>query len=200
MVGALKPVNNFILVKTLGIQEKTDEGILLAGSSKVVKTRGTVISVGPGKTHPETGYRLGIPLEEGDGVLYGKYDGTEIDLDGEAHMLIRDDDVMVTYSGDKLELDTVSVIRDWVLVHVDTKDQETAGGLLLAAATSEQNRPSTGTVVKVGEGAVNGEGELMPMTVSIGDRVKFRDYAGNEVEIEGEDYSVVRLADVLAKY
>ena len=198
--GAIKPVNNFILVKTVGIQDKTDDGILLAGSSKVVKTRGEIIAVGPGKTHPETGYRTEIPLVAGKNVLYGQYDGTEIDLDGAPHMLIRDDNVLISYEGEKIEEETVNVLYDKILIKVNTKEQETAGGLLLAASKDGPNRPSTGTVVKVGPGSTNGDGDLLPMLVKEGDEVKFRDYAGNEVEIGGNDYSVVSMGDILAKF
>jgi len=197
--GFVKPVNEFVLVKTLGEKESSDGGILLAGSSKILKTQGTVVAVGPGKTHAETGKLFEIPLEEGDGVVYGQYDGTEIDLNGEAHMLIRDVNVLVKYSGDKLTLDAVDVLRDCVLVQIDDDQQSTAGGVFLAASANDK-RPSTGVVVKVGEGQMTGDGTILPMGVSTGDKVKFMDFAGNEVEIDGEEYSVVHMGEILAKY
>ena len=198
--GEVKPVNNFVLVKIVGDKTATDDGILLTGSAKVVKTQGTVISVGPGRTHEETGRVFDINLNEGEGVVYGEYDGTEIDLNGEPHMLIRDINVLIKYTGDKITLDSVEVLNDSVLVRLDDDEQSTAGGVILAASSSKQSKPSTGTVVKVGPGKMAGDGALLPMNVAIGERVKFMDFAGNNVEIEGEEYSVVKMEEVLAKF
>lgn len=198
--GEVKPVNNFVLVKTVGVKAATDDGILLTGSAKVVKTQGTVISVGTGRTHEETGRLFEIGLKEGESVVYGEYDGTEIDLNGEPHMLIRDVNVLVKFSGDKLTLDNVDVLNDSVLVHIDDDEQSTAGGVILATSSSKQSTASTGTVVKVGPGKMAGDGALLPMDVAIGEKVKFVDFAGNNVEIEGEEYSVVKMAEVLAKF
>lgn len=141
-----------------------------------------------------------MPVEEGDGVVYGVYDGTEVDYNGDRHTLIRDDNVLVKYKGDTLTKDSVEATGDNVLVEVQTKDEETSGGLLLAKSKDDNSRPSTGTVVKVGPGKMASDGELMPMPVAVGDRVKFRDFAGNEVEIGEDEFSVVKMCDVLAKF
>jgi chaperonin GroES len=198
--GDLVPANNFILVKIVDAQEQTLGGILLTGKAKVSKTQGTVVSVGPGKTHPETGAVFDMPVAPGDGVVYGKYDGTSVDLDGTKHTLIRDDDVLVKYTGDELTLDTVDVVRDAVLVYVEVKDIATDGGILIAKTSKSDQKPSTGKVVKVGPGRFATNGDVMEMQVEEGDFVKFRDYAGNEIEIGDEEYSVVRMADILAKF
>ena len=200
IMGDIQPLNNFILVKTIGIKEQTDQGILLAGKSKIVKTEGTIVSVGPGSSHPESGRVIEIPLTAGEKVVYGKYDGIEIDLNGKPHMLVRDENVLVKYSGEKLSLETVEVIRDNVLVHIDVKDQQTAGGILLATSKTGENRPSTGTIVKVGTGKMAGDGSIIPIRVTVGDKVKFRDFGGTEVEMGGEEYNVVRTEDILAKF
>jgi chaperonin GroES len=198
--GEVKPTNNFILVKVADAVEQTEGGILLTGKAKIKKTEGTVVSVGPGKTHPETGIVFDMPVESGEGVVYGKYDGTEIDIDGAKHTLIRDDDVLVKFKGNKLTLETVEVVRDAVLVHVETKERATEGGILIAKSSTSETKPSTGKVVKVGPGRFATNGERMEMEVSPGDCIKFRDYAGNEVEIDGEEYTVVRMLDILAKF
>jgi chaperonin GroES len=198
--GEVKPTNNFILVKIADAIEQTEGGILLTGKAKIKKTEGRVVSVGPGKTHPETGAVFNMPVESGEGVIYGKYDGTEIDIDGAKHTLIRDDDVLVKFKGDKLTLDTAEVVRDAVLVHVDTKERATEGGILIAKSSTSETKPSTGKAVKVGPGRFATNGERMEMEVLPGDYIKFRDYAGNEVEIEGEEYTVVRMLDILAKF
>mmetsp|Transcript_15625 Transcript_15625/g.45103 ORF Transcript_15625/g.45103 Transcript_15625/m.45103 type:complete len:241 (-) Transcript_15625:107-829(-) len=198
--GELKPANNFILVKKVGALDQTEGGILLTGKAKVEKSEGTVVSVGPGKTHPETGAVFDMPVSPGEGVVFGKYDGTELDIDGVKHTLIRDDDVLVKYTGDTLTLDSCDVVRDAVLVYVETKETSTEGGILIAKSSKSDKKPSTGKVVKVGPGRFATNGDKMEMEVKEGDYVKFRDFAGNEVEIDGEEYSVVRMMDILARF
>ena len=198
--GDVKPLNNFLLVKKAEAQEQTEGGILLTGKAKIVKTEGTVAAVGPGRTHPDSGKVFDMPVDVGDGVVYGKYDGTEVDIDGAKHTLIRDDDILIKFTGGELTLDSVEVVRDNVLVFVEQSDVSTEGGILIAQTSKTESRPSTGEVVKVGPGRMASNGELMEMEVSPGDMVKFRDYAGNEVEIEGKEYSVGKMADILAKF
>lgn len=198
--GEVKPLNNFVLVKTVDAIAATEGGILLTGKAKIKKTEGTVVSVGPGKTHQDSGIVVPMPVRSGDGVVYGKYDGTAIDLDGKAHTLIRDDDILVKYTGPKLTLETVDVVHDNVLVFVDKSEQETEGGILIAKLSTKDKKPSTGKVVKVGPGKMASNGSYIPMDVQIDDMIKFRDFAGNEVEIDGLDYSVVRMVDILAKF
>lgn len=198
--GSVTPTNNFILVKVAAAQEETEGGILLTGKAKITKTEGLVISTGPGKTHPDTGALFEMPVNAGDNVVYGEYDGTAIDIDGEKHTLIRDDDVLVKFSGDALTLDSCDVLQDSALVYVETKETATEGGILLAQSSTTETRPSTGQVVKVGPGRFATNGERMEMELEEGDFIKFRDYAGKEVEIEGKDYTVVSALDILAKF
>jgi len=70
--GDVKPLNNFLLVRKADAQEQTQGGILLTGKAKIVKTEGTVVAVGPGKTHPDSGLLMEMPINVGDGVVYGK--------------------------------------------------------------------------------------------------------------------------------
>ena len=198
--GEVAPTNNFILVKVADAQEKTEGGILLAGKAKIQKTEGKVVSVGPGRTHPETGATYDIPIESGEGVVYGKFDGTELDIDGDKHTLIRDDDVLVKFTGDELTIDSADVVRDNVLVYVEKKETATEGGILIAQSSKSDSKPSTGEVVKVGPGRIASNGEVMAMDVAPGDMVKFRDFAGNDVTIGEKEYSVVKMADILAKF
>ena len=141
-----------------------------------------------------------MPVESGDGVIYGEYDGTQVKIDGTTHSLIRDSDILVKYKGEKLTLETVEAVNDYVLIYVETRESQSEGGLFLASTSDGNKRPSTGKVVKVGPGKMAEDGSLMPMTVNVGDEVKFRDYAGNEVKIGDNEYSVVQMADVLAKF
>jgi len=167
--------------------------------SKVVKTEGIVAAVGPGKFHPDSGIPFPMPVEQGDSVIYGQYDGTELGIDGETHSLIRDTDILVKFKGGPLSVDNVEVVNENVLVLVQTRELETAGGLILGSGTAQQ-RPSTGTVVKVGPGRMVESGDLIAMSVEAGDEVKFMDFAGNEIKIGEKEYSVVKMAEIMAKF
>jgi chaperonin GroES len=140
-----------------------------------------------------------MPVSEGQGVVYGKFDGTEINIGGAKHVLIRDDDILVKFTGD-LSLDSVDMVRDNVLVYVENDESETDGGILIAKSSSADKKPSTGIVVKVGPGKMASDGSLMSMDVAVDDMVKFRDFAGMDVEIDGKEYSVVKMADILAQF
>jgi chaperonin GroES len=198
ILGDVKPLNNFVLVRIADAKEKTEGGILLTGKAKIKKTEGIVSAVGPGRTHQDSGVVFDMPVNVGEGVVYGKYDGTEIDINGAKHVLIREDDVLVKFVGE-LTLDTVETVRDNVLVYAEKDESETEGGILIAKS-SKESKPSTGSVAKVGPGKMASDGSLMAMDVAFGDMVKFRDFAGMEVEIEGKEYSVVKMADILAKF
>jgi chaperonin GroES len=205
ILGDIVPLNNFILVRTAEAVAETTGGILLTGKAKQKKTQGTVVAVGPGRTHPDSGLVFAMPVSVGDTVVYGQYDGTEIDINGVPHTLIRDDDVLVKYpaanTNTELTLDSVQVVRDTVLVSIEQrKEMETEGGILIAKSSKTAHKPSTGTVVQVGPGKMAANGALMAMEVAVGDGVKFRDFAGNEVEIAGQEYSVVKMTDILAKF
>ncbi len=165
-----------------------------------MKTEGEVVSVGPGKLHPDSGIPFPMPVEEGDGVIYGRYDGTEVTLDGVTHSLIRDDDILVKFKGGELTMDSVEPVNDGILVRAEDTEGQTSGGLLLAASSDQSKRPSTGVVEKVGPGRMAESGELIPMSVEEGDRVKFMDFAGNEVKIGDVEYTVVKMAEVYAKF
>jgi chaperonin GroES len=82
----------------------------------------------------------------------------------------------------------------------DRSEEETDGGILIAKSSKSDSKPSTGEVIKVGPGKIASDGKLMPMDVAVGDKVKFRDFAGNEVEIGEMEFSVVKMSDVLAKF
>jgi chaperonin GroES len=201
ILGDIVPLNNFILVRTAEDVAETTGGILLTGKAKQKKTEGSVVAVGPGRTHPDSGLVFAMPVQVGDNVVYGQFDGTEIDIGGVPHTLIRDDDVLVTFPAHtELTLETVQVVRDTVLVSIERKEMETEGGILIAKSSKTATKPSTGRVVAVGPGKMAANGTLMAMEVKVGDNVKFRDFAGNEVDISGQEYSVVKMTDILAKF
>ena len=87
------PLNDKIVVKRLEAEEKTASGIVLPDSAKEKPTKGKVISVGPGK-FDDKGKRMEIGVRAGDTVYYGKYSGTDIEVDGEKFVILRESDVL----------------------------------------------------------------------------------------------------------
>lgn len=195
--GEITPLGNFVLVRTKDTLAATSGGVLLPDQSKERPTEGVVISAGPGKLHPHTGVRIHNPVSVGMSVLYGKFDGTPMTYNDEQMQMIRDDDVMLFYEGVKMTKQNVQPCRDYVLVKLDKDKLETESGVVIAAAVTKDYMPCVGTVFKVGEGRMCSTGEFTPSPVQVGQRVKFKDYAGNEIKIDGEEYSLVRMVDIL---
>ena len=90
---AVKPLDDRVLVKQNEAEEKTAGGILLPDTAKEKPQRGTVIAVGPGKLL-DSGKRGEMGLKKGDEVFYAKYSGTEIKIDGEEYVILRETDVL----------------------------------------------------------------------------------------------------------
>ncbi len=88
-----KPLADRILIKQLEAKEQTKGGIVLPDTAKEKPQEGKIIAVGEGKKSPE-GNVVPLALKVGDKVLYGKYSGTEIAIDGEDYLIIREEDVL----------------------------------------------------------------------------------------------------------
>lgn len=89
----LKPLNDRIVVRQADAEEKTKSGILLPDAAKEKPTKGKVIAVGPGKLS-DKGKRMEIGIRVGDSVYYGKYSGTEVEIDGIKYVILRESDVL----------------------------------------------------------------------------------------------------------
>jgi chaperonin GroES len=89
----LKPLQDRVIVKQSEAEEKTKSGILLPDTAKEKPTRGKVIAVGPGKLD-DKGKPMEIGLRAGDTVYYGKYSGTDVEIDGEKLVILRESDVL----------------------------------------------------------------------------------------------------------
>ncbi|TFG37186.1 MAG: co-chaperone GroES [Syntrophobacterales bacterium] len=89
----IRPLNDRILVKRLEEEEKTKGGIIIPDSAKEKPMEGKVIAVGKGKK-TEDGKVIKLDVKEGDKVLFGKYAGTEVTIDGVEHTIMREDDVL----------------------------------------------------------------------------------------------------------
>lgn len=90
---SLKPLNDRVLVKRLESEEKTAGGLYIPDTAKEKPSRGEIIAVGPGK-HAEDGKLIPMSVKKGDQVLFNKYAGTEVKLDGEEHLVMREDDIL----------------------------------------------------------------------------------------------------------
>lgn len=89
----IRPLNDRILVKRLEGEEKTAGGIIIPDSAKEKPAEGEIIAVGPGKLN-EAGQRVAPNVAEGDRVLFSKYGGTDVKLDGEDFLIMREDDIL----------------------------------------------------------------------------------------------------------
>ena len=170
----------------------------LPPQAKERPTEGVVVAAGPGRLHPHTGVRIQNPVKPGDSVLYGKFDGSPIEYNDDQCQVIRDDDIMVSYQGLTMTLENCQPIRDYVLIQLEEPALETLSGIVVAAQVTKEDVPCEGRVLKVGEGRMASDGKLTKVPFKVGDYVKFKDYGGNDVVIEGKPFSLVRMVDILA--
>lgn len=91
-MASIKPLSDRVLVEPDTAEEKTESGIIIPDSAKEKPQKGTVKAVGSGKV--ENGNKIDLTVKEGDKVLYGKYAGTEITLDGTEYLIMREDDIL----------------------------------------------------------------------------------------------------------
>jgi chaperonin GroES len=87
-----KPLGDYVLVSHTKEEEKTSGGIIIPDTAKEKPQEGTVIAVGPGRRIKD-GNRIAVEVKKGDKVLFGKYAGTEIKLDGVDHIIMREDEI-----------------------------------------------------------------------------------------------------------
>ena len=89
----VKPLHDRIIVKRLEEEEKTKGGIIIPDTAKEKPIEGKVIAVGDGKIK-EDGTKIPMDVKKGDRILFAKYAGTEIKIDGEEHLMMKEDDVL----------------------------------------------------------------------------------------------------------
>jgi chaperonin GroES len=89
----IRPLQDRILVKRVAEEEKTKGGIIIPDSAKEKPSEGEVVAVGAGKVN-EKGVVRPIDLKTGDRILFGKYSGNEVKIDGVEHLLLREDEVL----------------------------------------------------------------------------------------------------------
>jgi len=89
----IRPLQDRVIVKRLEEEEKTKGGIIIPDTAKEKPMEGEVIAVGPGKVL-ESGTKVSMNVKKGDRILFGKYAGTEIKIEGEEHLIMREDDIL----------------------------------------------------------------------------------------------------------
>jgi len=90
---ALKPLGDRVVVKPLEAEDKTKSGLVLPDTAKEKPQEGKVVSVGTGRLLDD-GTVKKLEVKAGDRILYGKYAGTEVRIDGEDYLILREDDVL----------------------------------------------------------------------------------------------------------
>ena len=88
-----RPLGDRVLVKRIKEEERTKGGIVIPDTAKEKPQEGTVIAVGKGK-YTDEGKLIPIEVRSGDKILFGKYSGSEVKLDGEEHIIMREDDIL----------------------------------------------------------------------------------------------------------
>ena len=94
----IRPLNDRILIKRVEEEEKTKGGIIIPDSAKEKPAEGIVVAVGNGK-YNDKGERIALEVKEGDRVLFSKYGGTDVKLEGEDHLIMREDDILAIVEG-----------------------------------------------------------------------------------------------------
>jgi chaperonin GroES len=89
----IRPLNDRVLVLRIEEEEKTSGGIIIPDTAKEKPLEGKVVAAGPGRTD-EDGKVIPLEVKKNDRVLFGKYAGTEIKIDGVEHLIMREDDIL----------------------------------------------------------------------------------------------------------
>jgi chaperonin GroES len=89
----IRPLGDRILVKRIKEEEKTKGGIIIPDTAKEKPQEGKVVAVGKGK-YSDDGKLIPIEVKAGDKILFGKYSGSEVKIEGEEHLILREDDIL----------------------------------------------------------------------------------------------------------
>src|SRR6056297_1431272 len=97
---AFKPLHDRVLVRRVESEEKTSGGLIIPDSAKEKPQEGEIVAVGAG-TRDDDGDRIELDVKAGDRVLFGKWSGTEITIDGEELLIMKESDILGIIDGDK---------------------------------------------------------------------------------------------------
>ena len=90
----IRPLDDRVLIERNEAEEMTSGGIVLPDNAREKPQQGKVIATGPGKLLEKTGGRGQMSVKKGDSVFYGKYSGTEVELDGDTYVILRESDIL----------------------------------------------------------------------------------------------------------
>jgi chaperonin GroES len=200
--GGLTPIANNLLIKLTITKSTTPSGLYVPDSAKKLPTQGTVVAAGTGRVHPDTGVHISNKIKVGQNVFYRSLDGVELKYNNENHQLIKEDDVLLTYQGEGNTVDDVECAADQVLVKLMGNAEQTATGIVVETSQTKKGVPPVcGQVVKVGPGrsTTNGE-QVVPVPVVPGEHIRFREFSGDLLQLNNEEYAVVKSNDILAKW
>lgn len=187
------PTGERVFVKVAGAEAVTTGGVLLPSEAQKKPTSGDVVSIGPDASE----------LKEGATVLYSKFGigVTDFRMGDDEYCMLKESDVIGTFPKSGASASDIKDIQpcgDRVLLLVQKAEEQTAGGVLLPEAAKEQ--PVVGTVVRVGPGKKDEDGELKKVGLASGDKVIYFKYAGDKMQDdEGVDYVVIHETDILGK-
>ena len=88
-----RPLHDRVLVKRISEEEKTAGGIIIPDTAKEKPSEGEVVAVGPG-ARDEAGKRIDLDVKAGDRILFGKWSGTEVKVDGQEYLIMKESDIM----------------------------------------------------------------------------------------------------------
>jgi len=91
---SIKPLSDRVIVEPLEAEEKTAGGIYIPDNAKEKPQKGKIIAAGPGKASDTSGELIKMEVKKGDSVLYGKYSGTEVSVDGKDYLIMRESDIL----------------------------------------------------------------------------------------------------------
>lgn len=94
----VRPLNDRVLIKRVEESEQTSGGLFIPETAKEKQARGKVIAAGPGKADDD-GKRKGLNVKEGDEVLFGKYAGTEIKVEGDDLIILKEEEILAVVEG-----------------------------------------------------------------------------------------------------
>jgi len=199
--SSIEPLADYLLVRPKEAVAETSSGLLLPTANKEQPTEGDVLAIGPGGFDEVTGVQTPMWAEVGARVFYSKYGAEKVTMGGDEHALVRDEDVLLSYSGEEASLDNLKLPRGKVLVELGEKGKEstTDGGIVLSKGSTKPDT-TLGKVVAVGGPVLHHTLGETPLDIDVGDTVKFRWGQEVKLEIGKNDYIVVDSSDCLAKW
>mmetsp|Transcript_14571 Transcript_14571/g.28176 ORF Transcript_14571/g.28176 Transcript_14571/m.28176 type:complete len:228 (+) Transcript_14571:74-757(+) len=183
-VKTVTPVGGRTFLKLEEVKEETSGGILLPDQAQTKQTQGVVVICDDG-----------LEFKVGQAVVYSKFAGTDVELGGQEHVILKNDDVVgVMPSTDAKDMQPLG---NGILLEVDDPDDKTDGGIFMTGAPKE--KPLTGKVLAVGPGNKNEEGKVEPLDISVGATVLYNKFSGVDFEAnDGTALMVVKDHDILA--